>query len=190
MGHWYTRCSKGDVVDMTTLKNYRAMTKTSSCFLSLLMLLSACGNPPPMNNTEPAKSKQPDETIEWQPDYEYVRAYQYNLDSERSDYIVVDGRLHPTVVDTMGVELSDHQVTQVLGIVNGTLGTDEDIVAECFIPRHGLVFYDSQRKPTAHISICFECNQLRVEPDNDLPNRGMPLFKRLFHEMGFLHSEK
>lgn len=159
------------------------MKEIKTLIFGLTVLLTACGTPPPSNNIEP------DETFNWQPDYEYVRAYQYNLDSERSDYIVVDGRLHPTVVDTVGVELSDHQVTQVLGIVNGTLGADEDMVAECFIPRHGLVFYNAQGKPSAHISICFDCNQLRVEPDNDLPNRGMPLFKRLFGELGLALSK-
>ena len=40
------------------------------------------------------------------------------------------------------------------------------LAAECFVPHHGIVFWDKEEKIIGHLSICFHCNNYRVIPRN------------------------
>jgi len=43
-------------------------------------------------------------------------------------------------------------------------GIDDLIIglSKCFLPRHGIVYYDDEGIPVASLSICFECESIRV----------------------------
>ncbi len=43
-------------------------------------------------------------------------------------------------------------------------GIDELVVglSKCYMPRHGIIYYDSNHNPVASLSICFECEKISV----------------------------
>ncbi|HAS40988.1 MAG TPA: hypothetical protein DCS93_10930 [Microscillaceae bacterium] len=55
------------------------------------------------------------------------------------------------------------QAREVITIVGDT-STYGQATASCFIPRHGVIFYDTQNKPVGHITICMGCNFLESFP--------------------------
>ena len=94
--------------------------------------------------------------------YTEVRAYAYNLDGHsRNPAIIVDGKLHPTVVNPAGVKLSKKQEVKLLAALNGKHSPHP--VASCFIPRHAFVFYDHE-KVVASVDVCFECMATESTP--------------------------
>ena len=55
------------------------------------------------------------------------------------------------------------QVRELVTIVGDT-STYGNVTAACFMPRHGVIFYDKKEKPIASITICFSCNFLESAP--------------------------
>jgi hypothetical protein len=43
-------------------------------------------------------------------------------------------------------------------------GVDELLtgLSSCYLPRHGIIYFDSSNKPVASISICFECDRISI----------------------------
>lgn len=145
-------------------------------FIATLLLASCQPKPvPEVVQEEPAA---------WAPSYSYAKAYLYGIDSSTMDDIIVDGKLHPSVSDTLGVKLSESAAKKIEMILSGKSGQDEDMVAECFVPHHGIVFFNRQHKAVAWVSICFMCNTMRVEPSNGLPDRGMRELRNVIEESG------
>lgn len=147
------------------------------CFAVILVLLVSC-------QPKPAPKVVKEEPPSWAPPYSYAKAYLYGIDDSRVFHIVYDGKLDPSVVDTNGVKLSEQAAKKVELVASGKLGENEDLVQECFIPHHGVVFYNSKNKPVAWVSMCFMCNTMHVEPENGLPDRGMPELRKIIKECG------
>ena len=59
--------------------------------------------------------------------------------------------------------LSSSQAQEIIEIMGDT-STYGQGVAACFIPRHGVIFYDLKNKPIAHITICMACNRMKSSP--------------------------
>jgi len=55
------------------------------------------------------------------------------------------------------------QASEIIAIVGDT-NTYGNIIAACFAPHHGVIFYDAKNKPIAHIAICMGCNYLKSSP--------------------------
>ncbi len=71
-----------------------------------------------------------------------------------------------------GVVLSEAQIARVFGLFTFHVGESkvdsvEDSVnglADCFDPRHAIVYYNEQEEPVAAIVACFECGRLCTYP--------------------------
>jgi hypothetical protein len=63
----------------------------------------------------------------------------------------------------------------VLEVTNKDIGGLIEGLSKTYIPHHGLVFYDKTHHPVAYITLCFDCEALRVFP-------GIP-FKPVTEEM-------
>ncbi|MBL9026987.1 MAG: hypothetical protein JNL21_32625 [Myxococcales bacterium] len=72
-----------------------------------------------------------------------------------------DGTLCSTV-ERDGVELSAAQVERLLALLGqpSTFGGG----AKCFLPHHGVVFYDERETPVAELSFCLLCDMALAHP--------------------------
>ena len=106
-----------------------------------------------------------------------ARAFAFNLDvQERPPCLApLDERGERCVsVHGEGVELNEVQL-KTLMVLLGDRATYGDDEGKCFIPRHGVVFYDAAGAPVAWVSICFECNHLRSAPELPAQRRADPM---------------
>jgi hypothetical protein len=122
-------------------------------------------------------------------EYSYVKLYLYNTLSEEEvavdkkskdprfvdtrtpeeksrrvdSHIMTDGRYSRSKIGS-GVRVPDDLVASLNKLISG--GTPELLegLSKCFVPRHGFVYYDREHRPVASVSICFECEGLRVYP--------------------------
>lgn len=99
-------------------------------------------------------------------DYKYVRAYLYNLDNKLygKHAIVKGNKLDPTVVGD-GAKLSQKQVQTLVTLTNKDIQGLIEGLSKSYIPHHGFVFYDKENQPVAYITLCFDCESLRVWPE-------------------------
>ena len=96
----------------------------------------------------------------------YTKVVLYNFNLGDSAYmrsqdlisIIEGGKLHKTTV-LPGKELDSMQLKKLFGIINNKKTYDGPWAA-CFVPRHGVVFYNSSDSVVGYIDICFECNYL------------------------------
>lgn len=81
------------------------------------------------------------------------------------DLLVVNDRLSNLVSEEFEIALTPKQEKTLLKILNKANSDSDTSAADCFYPRHGFVFWDSVGRPSAHVSICFECNRLQAQPE-------------------------
>ena len=97
--------------------------------------------------------------------YATVSAYNFNAKQGRPECTMPvneDGSLCSSVKE-QGKQLSKTQVQKVLKILNADSSYRRGF-AKCFIPHHALVFFNTEGKPVAQVSLCFKCHQLLIEP--------------------------
>ncbi len=115
--------------------------------------------------------------------YDEASAYyyeNYRVDSLPYDApIIFNGKLNPTVYNKQGEKLNEKQIEYLDKALHGDYGLPEGSFADCYNPRHGVVFY-LKGKPVAHVSICFDCKRLVATPDTKLKHTKILL--RLFKE--------
>jgi hypothetical protein len=120
--------------------------------------------------------------------FTHAKAYLYGIEEQTTEYIITNGKLHASVVNPSGTPLSKEQVEKVIKVAMREIGKESDI-AFCFVPHHGIVFYNGE-KPVSHISICFDCGR-RVEvpsarsiKDELSSERGLDVLKEIIVELG------
>ena len=97
--------------------------------------------------------------------YAHAKLYYFNIQEIRTrpdDYIYSEesGFANSIVfeVEMRNSEIPEH-ISRMLqkdkdGLLNG--------LSSCFIPRHGVVYFNKENEPIASISICFECEAIRL----------------------------
>jgi hypothetical protein len=121
--------------------------------------------------------------------FDYNRAIAYYSKNELFDQeFVVNGKLNPQISDTIGVTLSDKRIQELNYVLSSPDKYVGYPVMDCFLPRHGVVFWDKENRPVAWVSVCFECGILKTNPAVDKEELvGLePFFKRI----GFPIKEK
>jgi hypothetical protein len=114
--------------------------------------------------------------------YDHVTAYfvrQPLVDEE----IIEDGKLNSNLESPLFTVLSPRHIKKLNRILTKEDRPGGYAIMECFLPRHGVVFWDENERPIAWVSVCFECNQIKAIPElnkNDLKD-----FKTLFKNLGF-----
>lgn len=88
--------------------------------------------------------------------YDKVVAYDYNGDYGQA--IVDAGNVVDSLINQQ-VEL-DQSLIKQLNFTLGDTSTYGGATAFCFVPHLGIVYFD-QESVVAHVSICFQCNDLR-----------------------------
>jgi len=97
-------------------------------------------------------------------EYSYARLYLFNTQPPTEEYfydfdIYKDGKYANSKIGN-GWEVSDQLVQKMNGIFR--LGVDAMAMglSSCYIPRHGIIFFDHVGKPVASFSACFECERI------------------------------
>lgn len=67
------------------------------------------------------------------------------------------------------------------------LFTLETGLSKCFIPRHGIVFFDDSDRPIGSISICFECEAIRIYPEKTYKDNKLDA-KKALKQLKFLEK--
>lgn len=63
-----------------------------------------------------------------------------------------------------GVALPDALIPETEALVRDPISYTP-IFLRCYVPRHEIIFFDASNRVVARIEICFECAQIRTEPD-------------------------
>lgn len=116
-------------------------------------------------------------------EYKTVKAYLFGLRGDQSD-IIKNGQLNPTVVDTVGTTLTKSQIERVISVITGENDGEMDEIAECFIPHHGIVFYNTRNIAIGYVSICFFCSRKKIEPKINSPGKGIEILRTVIVELG------
>jgi hypothetical protein len=102
-------------------------------------------------------------------DFEYntVKGYYYDFRTGYKQYFmgVAQGQtLNPSIHNSDGALLDSDQTKKLSDYLNGDYN-DSDLIesSDCYVPHHGFVFYKKD-SIVGHVSICFECNQVRAFP--------------------------
>jgi len=117
--------------------------------------------------------------------FSYDEAYAYYYENYRIENlpydasIIFNGKLNPTVHNKQGEKLTEKQIEYLDKALYGDYGLPDGSYADCYNPRHGVVFY-SKGKPVAYVSICFDCNRLAAVPSAKLQDTKILL--KLFEE--------
>jgi len=92
-----------------------------------------------------------------------VRVYMYNIHGNLwgNHSIIKNGNLDTTVWDA-GVALNRTQELRLLDLFNQDIALLQEGLGKCYIPHHGFVFYDANKKPVAWASVCFMCDGAKV----------------------------
>ena len=100
-------------------------------------------------------------------EYSYAKMYLFNLaeTKERPEGKIWNGSSYAKTKHGEG-KIIDEVGTKVLSRITGMDMSSLNLgLSKCFIPRHGIVYYDEKDTPVASISICFECEKIALFPN-------------------------
>ncbi|MCP4149316.1 MAG: hypothetical protein GY757_16330 [bacterium] len=98
-------------------------------------------------------------------EYTTVKAYLYNLDNNlySKHAVIKNNKLDKTVIGN-GMLLNKKQVENLVETTNQNVAGLIMGLSKSYIPHHGIVFYNKKNKPVATITLCFDCEAIRVTP--------------------------
>ncbi|MBD3638762.1 MAG: hypothetical protein HUJ25_15520 [Crocinitomicaceae bacterium] len=140
-------------------------------------------------------------------EYEYAKLYLLNIPfegAEKLDYMVYEDGVYAKSKLGNGFDLSQ----DFLNKLHGTMarGVDELLhgLSKCFIPRHGIIYFDKEGNPVASLTACFECEKIElwsskeilqhtVDPNNfdlDKADRQIKTILTAMDEQGVPHFDR
>ncbi len=157
------------------------MQRLIFCFLLAgFLLISSCQHNDPASKNADAQSKAGNPSPINFIDFKYSKViafatvdpydYQELFGSKKIDL----SKFHDTISKT----LDSLQITALNEILSGRKGIvpDSNRVADCFMPRHNIVFLDSQNKVVNYLSICFECNRRQTSKSTSASMESLTAF--------------
>jgi len=154
--------------------------------LGLFLITGAAAQDTPSTDPAPPSEQElPPIPDNW-PGVEYaeVRIYIYNPGRTEENLIIDKGKLHPEVFDPEGIKLDATQTERLLTLLRHE-SPDEGVPACMFRPHHGIVFYDREGKPVAHVSVCFLCEVEAATPANHrMSEADFAALKQLVQDLG------
>lgn len=104
--------------------------------------------------------------------YKSAKLFLFNVDLEEPslfDWHIYENGVYANSKVGEGFELND----KFLGELHSSLarGVNELRMglSKCYMPRHGIIYYDENYQPVAAFSLCFECHKISFWSKNDLP---------------------
>jgi len=136
---------------MYSLK-YKRMKKAIACIL-VLNLLHIVSN---------AQSKEFPGIA-----YSYTKMYVFNVleSKSRPDMKIWEKRGYARTKIGNGKTLDEKHENILTSITDQNMSSLNLGLSKCFIPRHGIIYFDQNHAPVASISICFECEKISLFPN-------------------------
>lgn len=135
--------------------------------------------------------------------YKYVIAYMLNTTKKsqaRPDMSIWQQDKYAFTKMGDGVRLTEDQVEELQKVTVQDMSTLQTGLSKCFIPRHGLIYFNDANEPVASISICFECEKVDLFPnpfagttekfDAKKALKQLKSFEKLITDLGFPKYEK
>ncbi len=127
--------------------------------------------------------------FDWKnPVYLEARAYFYALDREGDCGLVIQNKsLNKETIDIAGHIIDKNRLDKILEIIANppdSIPPDKQTFY-VFSPHHGIVFFNEDEQPIAHISVCFISGNIHFSPENNDYSRGYVLFSELFNDVGY-----
>ena len=106
-------------------------------------------------------------------EYDHSRIYLFNIDfkeTKRPDHRIYADNLYAFSKLGNGITLNKEQNKEITKIF--ARGADElrSGMSKCFLPRHGIIYFDAFGNPVGSTSICFECQKIVFWSSKDLPD--------------------
>jgi hypothetical protein len=98
-------------------------------------------------------------------DFSYAKIYYFNLGeitSRPDDYIYDDKAGFAKSIEGEGKLSSDGLTANIEKLFLYHKDALLNGLSSCYIPRHGIVYFDKNDQPVASLSICFECGAIRM----------------------------
>lgn len=117
--------------------------------------------------------------------YAHVVAYLYDpeVDDRGNSIVFADGTHHRGIIAPYTRNLMPAQVKRLEALLNPEKEPAFD-KAKCFIPHHGIVFYDEDWKPVASLDLCLTCVDFRARPAHPLKDLDWQAFAEFFRKLG------
>lgn len=90
--------------------------------------------------------------------------------------IVLNGQINTNATDKGELNTADLQ--SICSIISQTNSYVREGLSSCFIPRHGIVFFDEKGTIVADLTICFECEAIRAVPNVQYSKRNAQIKMR------------
>ena len=106
-------------------------------------------------------------------EYEYSKIYLFNIDfkeTKRPDQKIYANDLFAFSKIGDGIQLTEDQNKELSKIF--ARGADElrSGMSKCYLPRHGIIYFDKMGNPLGSLSICFECQKIVFWSTRELPD--------------------
>lgn len=105
--------------------------------------------------------------------YAYAKLYLMNVNIDGgafyADYDVFRDGLYANTKVGDGIDLPSEMLDKIHNVMK--TGVDELIygLGKCYIPRHGIIYFDKLGTPVASLSICFECDRISLWSVHEYP---------------------
>lgn len=106
-------------------------------------------------------------------EYDHARVYLFNTNKEaetkKPDFSVYQDGIFAYSKVGNGWEFTDQMNSEMNAIFKTGVDMLVSGLSGCYIPRHGIIYYDKVGKPVASLSICFECQRIYFWSSQKLP---------------------
>jgi uncharacterized protein YxeA len=133
-------------------------------------------------------------------EYEYAKVYLFNsnekAETDRPEFSIYMNNVYAYSKIGNGFDFTEQMNIQLNTFFR--LGVDMMVagLSGCYIPRHGIIYFDKTGKPVASISICFECQRIQFWSTKALPEFGtkypeknIPIIEKKFADIEALFAK-
>jgi len=100
-------------------------------------------------------------------EYSYVKVFLMNIEktTAKPDLNILSLDRYCKSKIGNGTLLDEDQLESLQDLLTQNMLSLHVGLSKCFIPRHGIVYYNDKHEPVAAMSLCFECEKVRFYPN-------------------------
>ncbi len=119
-----------------------------------------------------------------------AKIYVYNINDKkgRPDFLIyADGSYAPTT-RPVAKPVSNEDLDKLKKLLSKNTDGLQAGLSACFIPRHGVVFHDAKGDVIGSLSICFQCEAIRIWPNKQAPRPKKVNEKKALKQLGIIRD--
>jgi hypothetical protein len=104
--------------------------------------------------------------------YEYAKLYLMNVELNQPnemDWHIYEDSIYATSKIGSGYALSEGFLNKLHASMSKGVNELRMGLGKCYMPRHGIIYYDKNGIPVASFTACFECDKISFWSKNELP---------------------